>query len=215
MENGMGIYAKWILPRLIDLCMRNREVERYRARIVPQARGRVLEVGFGSGLNLPFYGEAVQQLYGLDPSASLLCMGRERADGVVCPAALIECGAEAIPLEDGCIDTVVMTFTLCSVADPLRVLREIRRVLRPQGALLFAEHGLAPEARVRRWQHRLTPGWRHIAGGCHLDRKVDALIGEAGFTLDELVTEYARGPRPMTYIYCGRASRSSASQAGG
>jgi hypothetical protein len=81
--------------------------------------------------------------------------------------------------------------------------------------LLFAEHGLAPEARVRRWQHRLTPGWRHIAGGCHLDRKVDALIGEAGFTLDELVTEYARGPRPMTYIYCGRASRSSASQAGG
>jgi len=123
----MGIYAKWILPRLIDLCMRNREVERYRARIVPQARGRVLEVGFGSGLNLPFYGEAVQQLYGLDPSASLLCMGRERADGVVCPAALIECGAEAIPLEDGCIDTVVMTFTLCSVADPLRVLREIRR----------------------------------------------------------------------------------------
>jgi ubiquinone/menaquinone biosynthesis C-methylase UbiE len=206
MENGMGIYAKWILPRVIDLCMRNREVERYRARVVPQARERVLEIGIGSGLNLPFYGEGVQQLYGLDPSAPLLAMARERTDEAGCPVTLIECGAEAIPLEDGSIDTVVMTFTLCSVADPLLVLREIRRVLRPHGALLFAEHGLAPEARVRRWQRRLTPGWRHIAGGCHLDRKVDALIGEAGFTIDELVTEYARGPRPMTYIYCGRAS---------
>jgi ubiquinone/menaquinone biosynthesis C-methylase UbiE len=195
--------------------MRNREVGRYRARVVPQARGRVLEIGFGSGLNLPFYGEDVQQLYGLDPSATLLAMGRERAAGVVCPVALIECGAEAIPLEDGSIDTVVMTFTLCSVTDPLRVLREIRRVLRPEGALLFAEHGLSPEAQVQRWQRRLTPGWRHIAGGCHLDRKVDALIGEAGFAIEELVNEYARGPRLMTYIYSGRASRPAVSQTGG
>jgi len=210
----MGVYAKWILPRLIDLCMRTREVGRFRARVVPQAHGRVLEIGFGSGLNLPFYGEDVQQLYGLDPSATLLAMGRERADGAGCPVTPIECGAEEIPLEDGSMDAVVMTFTLCSVADPLRVLREISRVLQPHGVLLFAEHGLAPEVQVQRWQHRLTPGWRHIAGGCHLDRKIDELIGEAGFTIDELVTEYARGPRPMTYIYCGRASRSSASRPG-
>lgn len=201
----MGIYQRWVLPRLIDLAMRNREVRRYRARIVPQARGRVLEIGIGSGLNLPYYGPGVQRLYGLDPSEALLAMTGKRVRGAHLPAELIHRGAEAIPLDDGSMDTVVTTFTLCSVTDPLQALREMRRVLRPHGLLLFAEHGLAPEPSVQRWQRRLTPAWRRIAGGCHLDRKMDALIEQAGFAIEHLATEYARGPRPMTYIYYGRA----------
>ena len=203
----MGVYDRWVLPRLIDLAMRNHLVRAYRLRVVPQARGRVLEIGIGSGLNLPIYGARVQRLYGLDPSATLLGMTRKRLRGAPCRVELLERGAEAIPLDDGSVDSVVTTFTLCSVADPLQALREMRRVLRPGGMLLFAEHGLAPEPNVQRWQRRLTPGWRRIAGGCHLDRKMDALIAQAGFAIDELVAEYARGPRPMAYIYAGRARR--------
>ena len=203
----MGIYDRWVLPRLIDLAMRNQLVRRYRAQVVPQAHGRVLEIGIGSGLNLPFYGARVQRLYGLDPSVILLGMTRKRSRGARCPVELFERGAEAIPLDDGSVDCVVTTFTLCSVADPLQALREMRRVLRPGGMLLFAEHGLAPEHNVQRWQRRLTPGWRRLAGGCHLDRKMDMLIARAGFAIDEIVTEYARGPRLMAYMYAGRARR--------
>lgn len=203
----MNVYESWVLPRLLDLVMRNREIQRYRARIVPQARGRVLEIGIGSGLNLPYYGGAVERLYGLDPSPRLLAMTAERAHGLPYGVELINRGAEEIPLDDRSVDTVVTTFTLCSVSDPRRALGEMRRVLRPGGLLLFAEHGLAPEAAVRRWQWRLTPAWRRIAGGCHLDRAMDALIDEAGFALDELAAGYARGPRPMAYVYSGRGRR--------
>lgn len=201
----MKIYDDYILPRLIDLCMRNEEATRYRSRIVPEARGKVLEIGIGSGLNLPFYREGVERLYGVDPSEALLALARKKAHATHCPVEFLECSAESIPLADCSVDTVVMTFTLCSIPDPGRALREMRRVLKPQGVLLFAEHGLAPETGVQRWQRRLTPLWRRIGGGCHLDRKMDALIGEAGFSMAQLVTEYARGPRPMAYIYCGRA----------
>lgn len=201
----MGIYENWLLPRLIDLCMRNREVGAYRERVVPQAKGRVLEIGIGSGLNLPFYGAGVERLYGLDPSETLLDMTRGRESEVACPLELIQSGAEEIPLDARSVDAVVMTFTLCSIPDPLAALNEMRRVLKPGGTLHFAEHGLAPEPGVQRWQRRLTPGWRRIAGGCHLDRRIDALIREAGFSLDEIDTGYARGPRPMTFIYSGRA----------
>lgn len=203
----MGIYERWLLPRLIDLCMRNREVRPFRERVVTQARGRVLEIGVGSGLNFPFYGGGVQALYGLDPSEALLAMTRRRQDEVACPVELLRSGAEQIPLDERSVDTIVMTFTLCSIPDPLQALREMRRVLRPGGSLLFAEHGLSPEPGVQRWQRCLTPGWRRIAGGCHLDRRIDALIREAGFAFDDLATEYARGPRPMTFIYSGRARR--------
>lgn len=201
----MGIYEQAILPRLIDLCMRNREVAGYRARLVPAARGRVLEIGIGSALNLPYYGAAVERLYGLDPSPALLAKARERVRGAPWPAELFQCGAEDIPLDDRSVDTVVMTFTLCSIAEPQRALREMRRVLVPGGSLLFAEHGLAPEPGVQRWQRRLTPFWRRLAGGCHLDREMDALIRDAGFIVSDLAAGYARGPRALAYIYCGRA----------
>lgn len=201
----MGFYDKWILPRLIDLSTRNKEATRYRAKIVPEARGTILEIGIGSGLNLPFYGASVEKLYGLDPSEELLRMARKKARNVSFPVEFLNQPGTEIPLDERSVDTVVITWTLCSISDPVKALKEMRRVLKPEGALVFAEHGLAPEPGVQRWQRRLNPLWNRIGGGCNLDRKMDALISTAGFAITGLVTEYAKGPRPLSYIYCGNA----------
>ena len=201
----MGFYDKWIFPRLVDVAMRNSEATRLRAQIVPRARGTVLEIGIGSGLNLPFYGTGVEQLYGLDPSEELLAMASKRARAVAFPIELLVHPGEKIPLDEGCVDTVVTTWTLCSIADPVKALREMRRVLKPGGILLFTEHGLAPEARVQGWQQRLNPLWSRISGGCNLNRKIDALIQASGFRIEELETEYSKGPRVMSYMYSGCA----------
>jgi ubiquinone/menaquinone biosynthesis C-methylase UbiE len=191
----MGFYQDQIVPLLINLSMRQRSLADYRRRAVPMAEGRVLEIGVGSGLNLPFYSQRVRQVIGLEPSPKLIA-----------PAAqFIEGSAEEIPLNDGTIDTVVMTWTLCSIPDAPRALGEIRRVLKPGGRLLFAEHGRAPEADVARWQDRLTPIWRRCAGGCHLNRAVGSLIESAGFDFDRCETGYMRGPRPLTFMYEGSA----------
>lgn len=201
----MSLYDDWILPSLLDIVMRNKEVTRYRSELVPRARGLVLEVGIGSGLNLPFYGAQVERVYGIDPSENLLRMARKRARSVRFPVEVCARPGEAIPIEDHCVDTVVTTFTLCTIAEPLAALREIRRVLRPSGRLLFAEHGFAPDPSVQRWQHRCNPLWSRIAGGCNLDRKMDELISSAGFDIAELAAAYAKGPRPLSYIYAGCA----------
>lgn len=201
----MNIYDRWVLPPLLDLVMRQRQLEKYRREVVAAASGRVLEVGVGSGLNFPLYGEQVEVVFGIDPSPRLLAQARRRALASGVRANLLLGSAVAIPLANNAVDTVVMTWTLCSIPEPLVALREMRRVLTPGGRLLFVEHGLSPEPKVERWQHRLTPAWRHIAGGCHLDRKMDDLIRAAGFDLTEIRTEYGRGPRPMTYMYLGCA----------
>lgn len=185
--------------------MRNSEAMRYRSQIVPQARGMVLEIGVGSGLNLPFYGAGVEQLYGLDPSEELLVMARKKARVITFPIDFLAHSGEEIPLGDGCIDTVVTTWTLCTIPDPVKALKEMRRVLKPGGMLLFAEHGLAPEAKVQVWQQWLNPLWSRVTGGCNLNRKMDDLIRAAGFRIAELETEYTKGPRPMSYIYSGWA----------
>jgi ubiquinone/menaquinone biosynthesis C-methylase UbiE len=202
----LGIYGRLILPRLIHAGMRHRRLEPLRARQVAEAHGRVLEVGIGSGLNLPFYRRDIDEVIGIDPSVELLAMARRHTAWLHFPVKLLHGPAEALPIEDGSIDSVVMTWTLCSVAEPGRVLAEIRRVLRPGGALVFVEHGRAPERRVRRWQDRLTPAWRRLAGGCHLNRPIAPLIEQAGFTLGELETGYlVKGPRLATFHYLGRA----------
>jgi ubiquinone/menaquinone biosynthesis C-methylase UbiE len=201
----MSFYDKWVLPRLTDFAMRNKEATRYRSQIVPQAHGAVLEIGVGSGLNLPFYGASVEHVYGLDPSNELLIMAREKARAITIPVDFLAYSGEEIPLDSGCIDTVVTTWTLCSTPDPVQALKEMKRVLKPGGALLFAEHGLAPEARVQRWQRRINPLWSRITGGCNLNRKMDELIKASGFRIEELETAYAKGPRPMSYVYSGRA----------
>ncbi len=185
--------------------MRNRAATRYRSLIVPEARGTVLEIGVGSGLNLPFYGIGVEHLYGLDPSEELLAMAGKKARAIAFAIDFIPHGSEEIPLDDGSVDTVVMTWTLCSIPDPLKALKEIGRVIKPGGTLLFVEHGLAPEIRVQAWQQRLNPLWSKVTGGCNLNRKMDQLIRTAGFDLAQLKTEYAEGPRPLSYMYSGQA----------
>jgi ubiquinone/menaquinone biosynthesis C-methylase UbiE len=202
----VGIYARRILPRLIDFAMRRKPLLRLREDLVAAARGQVLEIGVGSGLNLPFYHRDLEGLCGIDPSPQLLAMARTQAAWVHFPVSLAEGRAEDLPLDDQSVDSVVMTWTLCSVAEPERALAEIRRVLRPGGCLIFIEHGQAPEAGVRGWQDRLTPLWRRLAGGCHLNRPIDRLIETAGLHLIELETGYlVRGPRPLTFHYRGRA----------
>ncbi len=202
----MGIYDSYILPPLLHLAMRSPEAARQRRRIVPAARGRVLELGIGSGLNLPFYGAGVASLAGLDPSAPLLARARRAALSVPFEVELHQAAAEALPFEAASFDSLVMTWTLCSVADARRVLAEARRVLRPGGELIFVEHGQAPEPGVSAWQDRITPWWRRCAGGCHLNRDIAGLIGSGGFSLSSLEVGYlVKGPRPMTYHYLGRA----------
>jgi ubiquinone/menaquinone biosynthesis C-methylase UbiE len=200
----MGFYQDQIVPLLINLAMRQRSLADYRRRVVPAAEGRVLEIGVGPGLNLPFYSQRARQVIGLEPSPKLIALAR-RAQRAAAGAQFIEGSAEEIPLKDGTIDTVVMTWTLCSIPDPSRALGEIRRVLKPGGRLLFAEHGRAPEPNVALWQDRLTPMWKCFAGGCHLNRAIGLLIEAAGFAFDRCETGYMRGPRPMTFMYEGSA----------
>ncbi|PYT78836.1 MAG: SAM-dependent methyltransferase [Acidobacteria bacterium] len=202
----MGIYAKYVLPRFIDLAMRNKDTARLRAGWVPHARGDVLEVGIGSGLNLPFYSAEVHRVYGVDPSPELQKMARKRmAKQAINVEFLLQSAEDDLPLSDKSIDTVVMTWTLCSIRDPVKALRQIKRVLKPNGRLIFIEHGRAPDSRVAAWQDRLNPVWKHIGGGCNLNRKTDELLVSAGFRIDELRTAYLPGPRPMTYTYQGFA----------
>jgi ubiquinone/menaquinone biosynthesis C-methylase UbiE len=206
----MDFYERWILPPILDLVMRRKDLTKYRRAAVAAARGRVLEIGVGSGLNFPLYGKQVEFVYGIDPSERLLSIARRRAATSGLQVELLLGSATAIPLADNAVDSVVMTWTLCSIPDPLAALREMRRVLKPKpdGHLRFVEHGLSPEPGVERWQHRLTPPWRRIAGGCHRDRKMDDLIRQAGFDLTDLHEEYAPGPRAMSYMYQGCACRS-------
>jgi ubiquinone/menaquinone biosynthesis C-methylase UbiE len=201
----MGFYQERILPVLTDLAMRQRNLAAYRSRVASGADGRVLEVGIGSGLNLPFYGQGVKDVIGLDPSQRLLAMAREGASRDTTQLELIEGTAEAIPLEDCSIDTVVTTWTLCSVPDVAGALREMRRVLKPGGHLLFVEHGRAHDPGVRWWQDRLTPMWKGIGGGCHLNRAIGELIENAGFQIYRLDNGYMPGPKPLTFMYEGSA----------
>ena len=203
---AVGVYAKYVLPRFIDLSMRNRETARVRGDWVPNARGIVLEIGIGSGLNLPFYSEQVSRIYGVEPSPELEKLARKRSVDKTMQVEFFSQSAEqSIPVPDQSVDTVVITWTLCSIADPTRALQQMKRTLKPSGRLIFVEHGRAPDSGVAAWQDRLTPIWKRIGGGCHLNRKIDDLLLNAGFTIDELRTTYLPGPRPMTYTYQGFA----------
>lgn len=201
----MSFYQNRILPHLVHLSMRQRTLVPYRTRVISRAEGRVLEIGIGSGLNLPYYSARAERVIGLDPSPKLLAMTRKAARRAAVPVELIENTAEAIALYNRSIDTVVTTWTMCSIPDVQRALGEMRRVLRPEGRLIFVEHGRSPDPGVRRWQDRLTPTWRCIGGGCHLNRAISELIESAGFRIERIETGYMRGPKPMTFMYEGSA----------
>jgi len=201
----MSFYRDIVLPKLCDLAMRNRRLVPYRRRVTAAAEGRVLEIGMGSGLNLPFYSAAVREVLGLEPAPRLVAMARRAAGATAGSVSLIEGSAEAIPLAGGSIDTVVTTWTLCTIPEAATALGEMRRVLKPGGRLLFVEHGTSPDPGVRKWQDRLTPAWRHLSGGCHLNRPISRLIEDAGFRIDRLETGYMAGPKPMTFMYEGAA----------
>jgi ubiquinone/menaquinone biosynthesis C-methylase UbiE len=203
----VGFYSDHVLPHVIDLSMRNRALWPYRQRVLAQAEGRVLEVGVGSGLNLPFYAASnAREIVGLEPSDRLRAIATRAAEHSKRPVTFIKSFAECMPLESQSVDTVVLTWTLCSIADASRALAEMRRVLKPSGQVLFVEHGLAPEESVRKWQNRLTPMWKRIGGGCHLNRPIQPLIQNAGFAIAQMQTGYMNGPKPMTFMYEGRAT---------
>jgi SAM-dependent methyltransferase len=201
----MSFYRHHVLPRLLHLVMQQEAMLPFRRRVIGAAKGQVLEIGIGSGLNLPLYGLAVREVIGLDPSPELLLMAHDRAAAAPIPVKLLEASAEAVPLDDASIDTVVTTWTLCTIPDAPRALAELRRVLRPGGALLFVEHGRAPESGVARWQDRLDPLWRRVSGGCHLNRKIDDLVSGSGFRIDALANARLPGPRTHTFLYEGQA----------
>jgi ubiquinone/menaquinone biosynthesis C-methylase UbiE len=201
----MGFYSNVILPKLCDLAMRNKHFLPYRERVIGAAEGTVLEIGVGSGLNLPFYRSSTREVLALEPAARLIAMARPKAAASAVPVTFMDGSAESIPLDDGCADTVVTTWTLCTIPQAATALAEMRRVLKPGGRLLFVEHGLSPDEGVRKWQNFLTPAWRRVAGGCHLNRPISALIESAGFKLERLETGYIPGPKPMTFLYEGSA----------
>ncbi len=201
----MSFYQRQVLPYLLHLAMRQKQLVPFRQRVIGAAEGRVLEIGIGSGLNLPLYGSGVRSVIGLEPSPELLRMACERGRSAPTSVEFLEASAEAMPLDDKCVDTVVTTWTLCTIPNVARALTEICRVLKPGGALLFVEHGRAPEPGVARWQDRLDPLWSRVAGGCHLNRKIDDLITDSGLRIDALTNKRLLGPRTHAFLYEGRA----------
>ena len=182
-------------------------MRRQREKVVPAAHGRVLEVGFGTGHNIAYYDRRrVDYLWALEPSRESWGLARSRVAGAPFPVEYLPSGAEEIPLPDAVADTVVVTFSLCTIPDVAAALAEIRRVLRPGGELVFCEHGAAPDEGVRRWQDRIDPLWSRVAGGCHLNRPIAALIAGSGFRIERLAEGYVPGPRIASYHSWGAAT---------
>ncbi|MDP3856993.1 MAG: class I SAM-dependent methyltransferase [Stagnimonas sp.] len=202
----MNFYDRLILPRLLDCLCGLPDITAERAKLVPRAHGRVLEIGIGTGLNLPHYDAGkVQQVHGVDPAPQMQKKALQRAARTGIAVETVPLMVEQIGAAAASYDCVVCTFTLCTIADGVSALREMRRVLKPGGELLFCEHGRAPDAGVRRWQQRLNPVWGRIAGGCQLHRDVPQLLKDGGFRVQEMERKYLPGPRPWTYLYAGSA----------
>lgn len=202
----VGWYDRYLLPYLLDIACGMEPFSRQREKVVPLAKGRVLEVGIGTGLNMKHYQpQKITKITGLDPALQMHRLARKRIVRAGLDVELFSLSAEKIPFENASFDTVLITYTLCTIPDPVAALKEMRRVLAPGGNLLFCEHGRAPDPKVYSWQNKMTPPWKKIAGGCHLNRDIPALLNEAGFKCGSMNAMYLPGPRPFMYNYWGEA----------
>lgn len=202
----MSFYEERVLPHLINLACSTRPNQIQREKIVPLAEGDVLEIGFGSGLNLPFFDvKKVRKIWGLEPSEGMRRKAQAMVDSSGLDVEFIDLPGEQIPLESNSVDTVLVTYSLCTISDAIAALEGIRRVLKPGGSLLYCEHGIAPDENVRRWQHRLNPAWSRVAGGCNMNRDIPDLISSGGFELTTDERMYIPGVKMLCYNYWGRA----------
>jgi ubiquinone/menaquinone biosynthesis C-methylase UbiE len=205
----VGFYDRHILPRLLDAAMSAKPITYQRKKVVPRAEGRVLEIGFGAGHNLPFYDAGkVELIWALEPAAEMRARAGDRAAASPIPLEFLGLPSEKIPLDDASADTILITYTLCTIPDVTAALSEMRRVMKPAGRMIFCEHGTAPDASVARWQRRITPVWKAMAGGCHVGRPIPKLIEDGGFKVEDMQTMYLPGtPRFAGFNYWGSASR--------
>ena len=201
----MGMYQKYIFPKLLNFAMKAPALTKIRSSLLPIAEGKVLEIGIGSGLNLPFYNSDAQ-ITGVDPSTELQAYAQDIAIEQGLKVEFLAQSGESIPVDNNSFDSVVMTWSICSIPEPNKVLLEIRRVLKPQGKVIFAEHGIAPDQEVVKWQNRINPVWNVIGGGCNLNREIDRLYIDAGFAFSDIEKGYIPGPRWATYNYQGVAT---------
>lgn len=202
----MSFYNRRIMPWLVDCACSLSAITTQREKVVPQAQGVVLEIGIGSGLNLPLYNpHHVRKIIGLDPDENMWKRSRKRRIGFPIPIERVGLSGEQIPLNNQCVDTVLVTYSLCTIPDPIAALKEMRRVLKPEGKLLFLEHGEAPDERTRQWQKRIDPIWKRLAGGCHSGRPILHLIEESDWYIENQSQAYIKGPKPLAYNYWGSA----------
>ena len=205
----MGFYKNYVVPRFINCACGTKPIMRQREKVVPLAHGTVLEIGVGTGLNLPHYDASrVDKVYGLDPSEQSWRLAGERVQGLDFDVEFIGLPGEQIPLEDNSVDTVMVTYSLCTIPDPVTALHGMARVLKPGGQLVFCEHGKAPDDPVQRWQQRINPVWRRLAGGCNLNRDIPQLLDEGGFDTERIDTMYLPStPKIAGFNYWGTATQ--------
>jgi ubiquinone/menaquinone biosynthesis C-methylase UbiE len=202
----MSFYETHFLPHLINCACGTKPIRKQREKVVPLANGRVLEIGMGSGLNIPYYDAAnVEFVWGLEPSDGMRKKAKKNLAKAPFEVRWLDLPSEEIPLDANSVDTVVLTYTLCTIVDWHKALLEMRRVLKPEGKMVFSEHGIAPDANVRRWQERLNPLWGKVAGGCNLNRPIPKCINEGGFDIETIDSQYIPGPKFASYHYWGVA----------
>lgn len=203
----MGFYNRHVMPRLVDYLCSDSTIADQRRKVVTRVEGVVLEIGIGSGLNLPFYDpQRVERIIGVDPDEGMWNLADENRRDLMIPLERLALSGERIPLEEDSVDCILVTYSLCTIPDPIAALREMRRVLKPEGRLHFAEHGEAPDERVRRWQQRIDPVWKKLAGGCHSGRPIPRLLNQAGWNVTELEQGYISNPKVLCYEYWGVAN---------
>ncbi len=203
----MSFYDDNVLPHVINLACGSAPILRQRQKIVPQAEGRILEIGMGSGINIPYYNTSkVEKVWGLEPSIGMRKKAQKRVDAAPFDLEWLDLPGEEIPLDDNSVDTIVLTYTLCTIPDWRAAVNQMSRVLKPGGKLLFSEHGKAPDAAVQAWQDRVNPLWMKLAGGCHLNRDIPALLKAGGFKIKELDTLYVpKTPKIAAFTFWGYA----------